>query len=93
VEWWEREQAKLARRKQDTQSTQGSRSRRVHSFPVADTKTRAKLFAFCYGDIAAWCGITEESIRRAVSKGRLDPMDFDSLMNYRQGLRKVTIKP
>ena len=43
---------------------------------------RCKIFAFTYKDLASLYGITEQSLKDLVCKGKLDPSSFKSICEH-----------
>jgi hypothetical protein len=56
------------------------------------TGGHAKKLVFSYADIAKIKGVTVYSVRRAVSRGSLDPLSLESICSYISTKRKPKMK-
>ena len=55
--------------------------REVTVNPIDATRRRGRLWAFGYAALADLFGVREQTVRRWVSRGELDPRDLRSVMN------------
>lgn len=57
-------------------------ARRTVRISNRNQSARTRLWAYSYADLAELFGITEHGVRKAVSRGHIDPGNLESVCRY-----------
>lgn len=61
----------------------GRQKRTVIASGLSACGGHSRMWGYGYGDLAPFVGTTEQALRKAVSRGEVDPSDLHSLLDFR----------